>query len=87
MCSTLIRIKRASFEQTSPACPSQWEGETAEGEDLYVRYRYGNLRVDIGGETAFSDSVGDGLDGTISWEEVVSHVMEHGLILLAMDDE
>ena len=34
--------------QTCGACPSQWEGKTADGRHVYVRYRYGFLQVGIG---------------------------------------
>jgi hypothetical protein len=56
----------ADLEQTCWACPSQWEGRTADGSDLYIRYRHGHLSVDVGGETVFALDHGDALDGVMS---------------------
>ena len=56
--------------QTCYACPSQWEGETVDGEHIYIRYRWGNLRIDLNGSTIFEQVMGDSLDGVIEWEDV-----------------
>lgn len=36
------------LKQTCSACPSQWEGETADRRPVYIRYRFGYLSVQIG---------------------------------------
>lgn len=51
-----------SLTQTCSACPSQWEGKTANGEEVYVRYRWGHLNVDIDGVTKFSKQLDYGDD-------------------------
>jgi hypothetical protein len=38
----LRRLKR-----TTIASPSQWEGETLDGKEVYVRYRHGLLSVEV----------------------------------------
>lgn len=67
-----LKIKR--IEQTCFACPSQWEGETEDGHDFYIRYRWGVLRLDIDGVTAESFGLGDGLDGVLSTEDMLRHL-------------
>ena len=42
-------IKVASVAQTCFACPAQWQGETEDGQEIYVRYRWGWLEVHLGG--------------------------------------
>lgn len=59
-----------SITQTCIACPSQWEGETVDGKEIYIRYRWGTLLIDLDGETIFEQNMGDSLDGYIEWEEV-----------------
>lgn len=63
-------VKIAEITQTCYACPSQWEGETIDGEEIYIRYRWGTLRIDIDGETEFEQQMGNDLDGYIDWEDV-----------------
>ena len=69
------------LKQTCSACPSQWEFTTFENRPVYVRYRWGYLRISIGesngpiedaviGVCIFGDQIGHGMDGTISWKEV-----------------
>jgi hypothetical protein len=63
-----------SIKQTCYACPSQWEGKTDEGDEVYIRFRHGGLRLDINGETEYSEDLSDGLDGFISLEAAVRHM-------------
>lgn len=75
-----------AMKQTCNACPSQWEGELEDGRMLYVRYRGGELSagvgVDIGAavkngraeETLFFEHVGDGFDGSMTFEELKGHL-------------
>jgi hypothetical protein len=37
-----------SLSRTCCACPSQWEGETDDGREIYIRYRHGSLSWGIG---------------------------------------
>ena len=69
-------VKIAEITQTCLACPSQWEGTTEEGEEIYVRYRWGTLRIDLNHRTVFQQELGDGLDGVIEWEDVVEVLEE-----------
>lgn len=70
------RIK--TLEHTCEACPSQWEGLLEDGTHFYVRYRGGRFRVGFGDSLGdaidnmtFSQSVGDSLDGYMTWEEAL----------------
>jgi hypothetical protein len=44
------------LRMTTHSVPTQWEGRTDEGDDVYMRYRYGTFTVSIG-EDINSDSV------------------------------
>ena len=66
------------LEQTCFACPAQWDGKTDTGQGIYIRYRYGYLRLDVDGEIGvYGEQVGDGLDGGMSFEEMSGHLKEH----------
>lgn len=45
----VVQLIRTCF-----ACPSQWEGKLENGDNLYVRYRWGRLRIEINDEIVFS---------------------------------
>jgi hypothetical protein len=65
----------ASIIQTCSACPSQWSGKTLEGEDVYIRYRHGCLRMDINGNTVYeADEVDDDYDSYIDLQEALQHI-------------
>jgi hypothetical protein len=67
-------LKLRKLERTCFACPSQWDAETEDGRILYIRYRYGCLRVDMGGcggETVYCQHVGDDMDGFMDDEEML----------------
>ena len=64
--------------RTCPACPSQWDAWTTEGDYLYIRYRHGDLSVSKKGEPVwehhiFEKQVGDDLDGLMMLPEVLNH--------------
>ena len=60
--------------KTCNACPAQWDGKTSDGGDLYIRYRWGYLRVDLNGETIWGAPVGeDQWDGTLNEEQLAEH--------------
>ena len=59
------------LENTCMACPSQWEGKTVANEEVYIRYRWGTLRVDLNGETIFSADCGDAYDGSMETDEML----------------
>lgn len=71
--------KVIEIEQTCSACPAQWEGVLEDGRAIYIRYRWGHLSIEAGktvedairdGDTLLSTSLGDGLDGILSYEEL-----------------
>jgi len=76
------------IEQTCSFCPSQWEGRTSDGHSIYIRYRWGCLKVYISeqvdgdaleGDVIFSARLADSLDGELGFEELkeaTKHVLE-----------
>jgi len=68
-------IKVVKAERTCSACPSQWDCWTEEGDYIYVRYRWGYLCIswDVMGEVIYDEQVGDGFDGSMSYDELVRH--------------
>jgi hypothetical protein len=88
-----LRIKASSVVQTCNACPSQWNAETFDGEYVYVRYRWGHLRIDVAPSfedwkkhnevrCAYGESLGDNYEGFCSWAEVV----DNANIIMVNDD-
>lgn len=74
----LLRVQ--SIVMTCGACPSQWEGQFADGRYFYARYRWGQLSVSVstesvdaavGGEEIFAAECGDGLDGHMTTERMM----------------
>lgn len=68
--------------QTCEACPSQWEGQLRNGECFYGRYRWGVLSIGFGGSShlavvnaQYHATLGDGLDGVLSTEDFLPHLM------------
>lgn len=77
--SRMIEIR--SIVKTCSACPAQWEGQTADGRAVYVRYRWGHLAISVssvGGSVAqavgalpiLEKDIGDGLLGMLSYQEL-----------------
>ena len=55
------------------SCPSQFYGTASDGEEIYIRYRGGGLRIDKGGddgETIYSETFGPRYHGDILIEQV-----------------
>ncbi len=66
-----MRIR--NLVQTCDACPSQWDAETEDGRNVYIRYRWGYLSVDVSGLEVFGSGVGSGSDGCMSTREMLQH--------------
>ena len=64
--SVIVRALR----QTSFSCPSEWVGVTTEGQEVYVRYRWGILRIDLDDNVFFQAEVGDPFDGVLTYAEL-----------------
>lgn len=65
-------MKIVKITQTLPAFPSQWDAWTDEGKYIYIRYRWGYLRLSEGvqGETIYSAEFGHELDGVLTQAEL-----------------
>ena len=57
---------------TCEACPSQWEGITDDGQEVYIRYRWGHLSVRVNGAEIFSRQIGDGFDGVLTTTDMLA---------------
>ncbi len=78
-------ITITTVTQTTRWCPSQFEGVTSAGRELYARHRGGNVRVYLNywseakRETIFEGKLGGPMDGSMTYEELValtSHLIE-----------
>ncbi len=71
-------IRVIELRQTCPSHPAQWEGRTADGRAVYVRYRWGSLQVGVGASLSdavndlatFDRKLGDDYDGVLSYPEL-----------------
>lgn len=80
-----VRFPVQSLEQTCGACPSQWEGKTAAGQDIYVRYRYGSLRLDIDEHTVMTWTRPDSQIGDNAYDGCLSHIHMRALTSMFLD--
>jgi len=69
----MIIVKKIT--KTCEACPSQWEGETDNDQQVYVRYRHGTLKIEINGRTIFQKFLGKDQND----EEVLNKYREFGM--------
>ena len=75
------------IRMTLEGCPTVWEATLSSGEQLHIRYRFGELTVRTGldeaanslGQLLYSKSVGDSLGGILSTEEMLSIIVEEFL--------
>ena len=86
-------MKIKSLKCTCSACPSQWEGLTERNESLYIRYRWGQLTIQLSepdgtikdavntGRVLYSKQIGDGFEGIIDLEEVMEIMKKEYIIL------
>lgn len=66
------------LRKTCDSCPAQWEGETSDGQQVYIRYRWGYLSVKVDpdyavgyrAEEVVSERLGDNLDGSLSFAQL-----------------
>lgn len=47
-------------------CPSQWDGETSDGKEVYIRYRWGNLTVTVAMAITVREKIGQDGDGFLT---------------------
>lgn len=71
----VIRVER--FKQVCWGFPTTWEGFTLKGEPVYIRFRWGTLRLDINGKTVRSLEHGDPWLGVMSTDEMVQLLQIH----------
>lgn len=64
------KFKVKTYAETCGGCPTIYQGYTENDQHFYIRYRHGNFRVEINGNTVFADYHGRQADGIASLEEV-----------------
>jgi len=72
-----------SLVKTCESCPAQWDGVTEDGRQVYIRYRWGHLSIEVertpsnvsyvdaplrSWEEVYSEDAGEGLDGCMDEE-------------------
>jgi hypothetical protein len=75
---TRDRIIISKLVKTCDACPSQWDGWTAEGDYYYFRYRFGRLRVSRQPleESILEKNIGHTYDGEMTTLEMMANTSE-----------
>jgi len=69
--------KIESIIQTCYAAPTIFDGKTESGETFYIRYRWGQLRLNVNDECIVVLEVGDSLDGVIDQESALKHLSSY----------
>lgn len=64
-----MRIR--NLVQTCWACPSQWSAKTEDGDEVYIRYRWGVLTMDVANVLVQEVEAGDGLDGFMTERQML----------------
>lgn len=74
------------MECTCSACPTQYDIYLTDGRNVYLRYRWGHLRIELEGEVIYEwdhpgekDEHGINYDGSMELREVVSHLAKAGI--------
>lgn len=55
-------IHVVKLKKTCDSCPSQWDGETDQGDAVYARYRWGGLSVTLNDVLVFERQIGEDQD-------------------------
>ena len=72
-------LKVVEIKKTCERSPSQWEGKTDDGRFVYVRFRWGHLRVSLGATlddaidtepAIFERQLNDALNGELSFKQL-----------------
>ena|ERR1017187_6196920 len=63
-------MKITKLTKICVTCPTQYEGETDDGKYVYIRYRFGNFKMEVNHEVIFTTSIGNGLGGCIELDKI-----------------
>jgi hypothetical protein len=66
------------LKETCGGCPAQWEGKTKDGAYVYLRKRWGCLRIDVSGVTVYEFEGSDNWDGCLDFDELKHHLIKAG---------
>ena len=63
-------ITVATAVNVGSMCPTQFKGTTEDGREVYARYRWGYLSVEIDEVQVFGERLGDLMDGCLSGRQL-----------------
>jgi len=81
---TANAIKIIKLCSTCVACPSAWTGTTDDDQEVYIRYRWGHLRISLSpkfakgsvGTVIYSETIGTALDGFLDEQTLMETTSE-----------
>lgn len=75
-----------NLTRTCEVCPSQWEGRTADGGHIYVRYRWGWLHIGLGttlngaiDDMTIDRQMGDEYDGQLTYAQLIAATQDDSI--------
>lgn len=71
-----MKQKIGKLRVTSFASPSEWEGNTDEGNSVYIRYNHGTLEAYVDEERIYCKAVGNELDSVMGISELTRHLQD-----------
>ena len=74
-----LPLEITELYMTTSGFPTQYEGYTKDGREVYIRYRHGRLSFEVNSAFWFDKIVGDPLDGTIDLDEIKRHLANASL--------
>ena len=92
-------LEITKINRTCYACPSQWDATTKDDRQVYIRYRWGNLSVNVSkpkakgefaaldGDCVFCNQVGDGYDGMMEYADLKNILESAGVAKLPETSE
>ena len=68
--------------QTCSESPSQWEGKLEDGRQIYIRYRWGELTIDLIQDSKetnlLTEQLGSEYDGSLPEKKLRKILSKHG---------
>ncbi|HFF1838849.1 TPA: hypothetical protein ACGBET_003568 [Bacillus cereus] len=77
----IMYIKLKNINKTCFACPTTFDGETADGKKFYCRYRGGEMSFEIDGITILRLDYGGPYSGCCNWDEFKEQARCNGLLI------
>lgn len=62
-----------TLKQLKISCPASWEGESVDGKQTYISYRYGRLIATVGDKVVYNKLLGGNTDGYINTQQMLRY--------------